>query len=218
MASIEEIGYSLVFQADPGIGTLQPASTSGEQLAQLRTRTRALEGMQKEAIVEYGPTGKIWRMVCDEGPWLNGTDLAPFPLAFFASGMAASFMSEIQAEARDRGIQLDELELVQDNFFTMEGSAIRGTMAAGVDPLKLRIWAQGDTSEAELYDIAEVAITERAPAAVALSETLQSRFSIRANGHGVAWGEEIAERVAELAGPVCRVRRLPARPPVAGAG
>ena len=38
------------------------------------TATRALAGMQKEALVSDGRNGECWRMFCDEGPWLNGTD------------------------------------------------------------------------------------------------------------------------------------------------
>lgn len=60
----------------------------------MRAATRALAGMQKEALVDYGPTGATWRVVCDEGPWLNGTDLAPLPLGFFTAGLIASYMAE----------------------------------------------------------------------------------------------------------------------------
>ena len=53
-----------------------------------RVEVRALEGMQKEATVRQSErSGQTWRMVSDEGPYLNGTDLAPFPLAFFAAGL-----------------------------------------------------------------------------------------------------------------------------------
>ena len=59
------------------------ASPNGRRLS-FRTAARALEGMQKEAVVTCANTGTAWRMLCDEGPWLNGTDLAPFPLGFSA--------------------------------------------------------------------------------------------------------------------------------------
>ena len=101
MPSIQESPHPLVFQVDPRALAPHAVEAAGSQ-AQIRTWTRALDGMQKEAVVEYSPTGAIWRMVCDEGPWLNGTDLAPFPLAFFTGGLAASFMSEYLAEAADR--------------------------------------------------------------------------------------------------------------------
>ena len=65
-----------------------------------------MEGMQKEAIVHYGPTGTVWRMVSDEGPYLNGTDLAPFPLAFYTAGMAFSFMTELLRHARVHEVEI----------------------------------------------------------------------------------------------------------------
>ena len=71
-----------------------------EQSDALLTRARALTGMQKEAIVQKGQGGTCWRLLCDEGPWLNGTDLAPFPLGYFAACVAACFMSDILAQAR----------------------------------------------------------------------------------------------------------------------
>ena len=51
---------------------------------------RCLEGMQKEALVRVGESPP-WRMVSDEGPYLEGTDLAPFPLAFFTPGCSSRF-------------------------------------------------------------------------------------------------------------------------------
>ena len=130
-ASIESSGFPLAFRVDPNGPNLKALAPT-DSTVRIRTTARVLAGMQKEAIIQYGPTGALWRVVCDEGPWLNGTDLAPFPLAFFAAGLAASLMSEILGEAGDRDLCIDSLSLVQDNFFTMEGSALRGTMSAGV--------------------------------------------------------------------------------------
>ena len=121
--SIESIGHALAFPVEPGGLNLEDLLPEDGAL-RIRTTARALAGMQKEAIIQHGPAGAVWRVVCDEGPWLNGTDLAPFPLAFFAAGLAASLMSQILGEAGDRGVGIDSLSLVQDNFFTMEGSAL----------------------------------------------------------------------------------------------
>lgn len=156
----------------------------------IRISVRALAGMQKEAFVEYGATGSCWRMVCDEGPWLNGTDLAPFPLAFFAAGLAASCLSEFIAETGDRGITVGSLNLLQDNFYTMEGSALRGTMKAGAMPTAMKFSATGDATAAEFADIAEVAVVERSAAVRCLSDTLPGEFVVQINGHpAVTTGE-----------------------------
>jgi uncharacterized OsmC-like protein len=148
--------------------------------------------MQKEAIIQYGPTGTLWRVVCDEGPWLNGTDLAPFPLAFFAAGVAASLMSEFLGEARDRVIRIDSLNLVQDNFFTMEGSALKGTMAAGAQPMQVSISARSNAS---------TAVRRRSPAERCLREVLTSGFVVRANNEELAWPGNGAGTVAALSDP-----------------
>ena len=200
-ASIESIGHPLVFPAEPG-GLNLEALLPEDGAMRVRTMARALAGMQKEAIIQNGPAGKIWRVVCDEGPWLNGTDLAPFPLAFFAAGLAASFMSEFLGEAGDRNLSIDSLNIVQDNFFTMEGSALRGTMSAGVQPMKVSISARGNAAAAEFEDIAETALRDRCPAVRCLHEALSSGFAIRANDEELSWPGEAASNVAELADPV----------------
>ena len=69
-----------------------PANRKGDAL---RTWVRSLSGFQKEALVRSARTGETWRLVSDEGPYLNGHDAAPCPLAFLSTGMAASFMNEI---------------------------------------------------------------------------------------------------------------------------
>ncbi|MEM8540983.1 MAG: OsmC family peroxiredoxin, partial [Pseudomonadota bacterium] len=48
----------------------------------LRTWVRSLSGFQKEALIRSAKTGETWRLVSDEGPYLNGYDAAPCPLAF----------------------------------------------------------------------------------------------------------------------------------------
>jgi len=190
----------LAFRVDPNGMNLQAlAHTDGT--VRIRTIARVLAGMQKEAIIQYGPTGTVWRVVCDEGPWLNGTDLAPFPLAFFAAGVAASMMSEILGEARDRNVRVDSLSLVQDNFFTMEGSALKGTMAAGVQPMQVEISASGDGSAADFENIAETAVRSRSPAECCLREVLTSGFAVRANNEELAWPGRPAGAVAALSDP-----------------
>ncbi len=161
----------------------------------IRTSARALAGMQKEAIVEYGATGARWRMVCDEGPWLNGTDLAPFPLAFFAAGLAASCLSEFVAESGDRGITIESLSLQQDNFYSMEGSALQGTMTAGVMPVAMQFAARGDAEAAEFADIARVAAMDRSAAVRCLSDELPGEFALQINGRPVSTGGVPAEAV-----------------------
>lgn len=92
MASIESLNAPLAYKADG----LEPQVPAGESPPSIVVKARSLEGMQKEAVVENIRTGDVWRMACDEGPYLNGSDLAPFQLAFFTAGMAISITSNLR--------------------------------------------------------------------------------------------------------------------------
>jgi len=152
-----------------------------QKRVEIRTLARALAGMQKEAVVASSPSGGTWRMVCDEGPYLNGTDLAPFPLAFFATGLVNSYFAELLGLARKRGANLGTLEIVQDNFYTMEGSALRGDMIGGASPVELHVRIDGDASEDALRDLVASAVM-RSPADALLRGALRSEFAIAKNG------------------------------------
>ncbi len=152
--------------------------------------------MQKEAIVDYPATGTRWRMVCDEGPYLNGTDLAPFPLGFFAAGLAASFMSEFLAEAVRRDIHIDSLTLAQNNYYTMQGSILRGTMVAGAKSVDVCFAASGNASGEAMLDVAETAVLARSPASACLRAELSGTFAIARNGEELAPPQQPAVPVA----------------------
>ena len=205
--SIETSGFPLVFRADPDRLDLE-TNPLPDGTIRIRTLVRPLAGMQKEALVYCGATGSLWRVVCDEGPWLNGTDLAPFPLAFFTAGLAASFMSGFLEEAGDRDIRVDSVSIEQDNFFTMEGSALRGTMAAGARPAQVTFSARGNVSAAEFKEIAEIAVRVRSPAECCLRQALASGFAVRANNEPLPWPGEPANRVAALADPATVFERV----------
>ncbi|MEE8339101.1 MAG: hypothetical protein V3R56_03085, partial [Xanthomonadales bacterium] len=74
MKSIETSEFPLLYRVGDTRVFSGPPNAGGQQI-DIRVSARALEGMQKEACVQYGPTGTVWHMVCDEGPYLNGTDL-----------------------------------------------------------------------------------------------------------------------------------------------
>jgi uncharacterized OsmC-like protein len=183
MPSIENIGEPLVYKINPDSSALDvPLHEDGEIAIHLKAR--ALEGMQKEAIVHHGPTNTVWRMVSDEGPYLNGTDLAPFPLAFYAAGMAFSFLSEIVRHAATYGISITSLSLIQDNFYTMEGSAIRGDMLAGAKPTEITVRISADVSQDTLINIIELAEAS-SPAQAYMCDALQNTFALCHNGRQV---------------------------------
>ena len=116
------------------VGIDAPLNRKGDAL---RTWVRSLSGFQKEALVRSAKSGDTWRLVSDEGPYLNGHDAAPCPLGFLSCGMVASFMNEIMALADHQGIKIRKLKLVQDNFYTMKGSMLKRTMIGGAENIEL---------------------------------------------------------------------------------
>ncbi len=183
MPSIESIGYPLVFKVDQRSAELElPSHKSGE--IAVRLKARALEGMQKEAIVHHGPSNSVWRMVCDEGPYLNGTDLAPFPLAFYAAGMAFSFLSEIVHHAQTYNVKLESLSLIQDNFYTMKGSAIRGDMTAGALPTEITIKISADAPIETIQNILQLSEASSPPQAY-MRDRLSNTFALSYNSQGL---------------------------------
>jgi hypothetical protein len=187
MPSIEESGYPLVFKMSNETferPIVDKNRDSDNYTIAVRVYVRALEGMQKEAIVYYGPTDTTWRMVSDEGPYLNGTDLAPFPLAFYTAGMAFSFLSELLRHATIHHVPIESLKIIQDNFYTMEGSAIRGDMIGGAKPAKIRVEIQADASYRMIDELMRLA-EQSSPAQAYMRDKLINTFALNLNGRQI---------------------------------
>jgi uncharacterized OsmC-like protein len=182
MASIQTSTYPLVFPV------AEASAEARLDRIQVKVLARALEGMQKEALVTTLPAGRAWRMVCDEGPYLNGTDLAPFPLAFFASGLVNAYLSEVVGLAKASGISIKRIEIIQENFYTMEGSAIRGDMIGGALPVALHIRIDSEASDREIQSLVMNALA-RSPGDAYLRTVLASEFSILKNGKPLTVGD-----------------------------
>ncbi len=181
--SIESLAAPLAYKASFDGEAPADLSEAGETV--IVVKSRSLEGMQKEALLHTGAgandsANATWRLTCDEGPYLNGTDLAPFPLAFFTSGMVMSFASNLRAIALSQGVALENLQCTLDNFYTMEGSALRGTMTGGALPAELHVSADG-IAAADLKTLADAAV-RGSPASAFLNKALISEFSMHLNG------------------------------------
>jgi len=180
MKSIETSEFPLLFKLGDDNSFSDYGTHPGDQI-DIRVSARALEGMQKEACVCYAPTGTVWHMLCDEGPYLNGTDLAPFPLAFFTAGVAASYLSELLALARLQDVRLGEVELVQDNYYGMDGSALRGNMQASALPVHVACSAASGTAPEQVDELLKSAVVG-SPADALLRGTVRGTFSLTKNG------------------------------------
>lgn len=184
MPSIQANHAPLVFKIGHGLSLPQPDEPGADRIA-IRTVTRALAGMQKEAIVNDAFCGTAWRMLSDEGPWLNGTDLSSFPLGFFSAGMIATLATEMQALARWRRIQLSAIRLVQRARYSMEGSALKRTMVGTALPLEIAATVAGDASAAEIEALVCHALAA-SPADAVMRSSLPGRFGFTLNGQPVA--------------------------------
>lgn len=185
MANIQNSPHPLAFPVAPGPDQARRPPEANR--VEIRTLARAMEGMQKEALVTSHPGGRSWRMVCDEGPYLNGTDLAPFPLAFFATGLVNAYLAEIVARAEAQDVVIDDIEIVQDNFYTMEGSAIRGDMIGGALPVALHVRVDSDAPDAAVQNAVMNGLA-RSPGDAYLRGVYESEFSISKNGKPVPVG------------------------------
>ena len=162
----------------------------------LRTWVRSLSGFQKEALVRSAKTDQTWRLVSDEGPYLNGHDAAPCPLAFLSVGMAASYMNEILALAEQRQIDIRKLKLIQDNYYTMKGSMPKRTMVGGAENIDLQVEIDCDLDDAALQDFL-INATYASPLNGLMRGKLESLFKLSKNG-----AELPTATAAELDGPL----------------
>ena len=162
----------------------------------LRTWVRSLSGFQKEALVRSARTGDTWRLVSDEGPYLNGHDAAPCPLAFLSTGMVASYMNEILALARMQGVEIRKLKLVQDNYYTMKGSMPKRTMVGGAEPVELCVEIDCDLDVGVLNTFLMNAV-HASPLNGLMRGQLESLFKLGKNGQDLP-----TAKVSELDAPL----------------
>ena len=119
--------------------------------------------------------------------------------------MVASFMNGILNLAVRRGLEVSSLILVQDNRYTMEGSALLGTMTGGVLPVELDVTIAGKANNAALDDLVRTAV-EQSPVRALLRQRLHSRFAVALNGDAVAGYDRLA--AAGAGHPAALVNRV----------
>ena len=169
--------FFLVSNADE-VSIDAPNNRKGDAL---RTWVRSLSGFQKEALVRSAKTGNTWRLVSDEGPYLNGHDAAPCPLAFLSTGMVASYLNEIIALADQRNVNLRNLRLIQNNYYTMRGSMPKRTMVGGAEPIELEVEVNTDLDDDSLNNLLMDAV-HASPLNGLMRGKLESLFKLSKNG------------------------------------
>jgi uncharacterized OsmC-like protein len=164
----------------------------------VRVAARSLSLMQKEAVVT-GPDGISWRVSSDEGGYLLGDDVAPCPLAHMATGMVASFMDSLLRTAAAEKVNTGRVRLILDNFYTMQGSALRGTMIGGALPVELTLETDQGSKSATSEPLLQEAV-RRAPVSGLIEQALKSRFTLTHNGRRIPTGR--VDEIDEGAPPV----------------
>ncbi|NOX70328.1 MAG: OsmC family protein [Gammaproteobacteria bacterium] len=185
--STQSPGAPLAYQLSNTDGLPEAAQPTANG-STIRTYARALEGMQKEAIICCGRDKPVWRLICDEGHYLNGTDLAPPPLAFFSAGMASIFTSVIDDELSKSNFKHSNLIVEQDAYYAMDGSALRGTMKATADSVVLRISSASDITDKDMADRLSAAISRTVVESL-MQTCLTDTFSINRNGAAMSTGD-----------------------------
>src|SRR5262249_44089021 len=209
MSPLENSGRPLFFKvgAPAEIGVRPPTDRRG---ASLRTVARSLTVMQKEALISWRSTGSIWCLAIDEVAYLKGDVVAPYPLDFLITSMVDSFTEEILAMAEQRRIHLRDVRIIQDNYYTMEGSALRGDMVGGALPVDLIMEVESPAGQDALRKLLEDAIAA-APVSALLGNVLRSRFTLTHNGREIHTGQAPAiGRPPELQPQECFEKAEPA--------
>lgn len=147
---IEESGLPLVYKLAASLPGPAAATPRDEFV---RTYVNSLTVFQKEAFVTSKRAGQTWRFTSDEGKYLMGHDAAPAPLTFLTVGMVSSYMNEVLALAKARSIELHDLKLIQDNYYSMQGSMRQGTMTASAKNVDLTMEVSTNASKDELNDL-----------------------------------------------------------------
>jgi len=178
--AIESSGYPLAFQVARGARPSDVLAGGAGEVT-MRVEARTLNGHQKEALVTEGEGGDVWRLTSDEGPNLKGTDLAPFPLAFFNAAMHADFLQRALALGRAHGVTFDGLTAALDNYYTFTGSFFKGTGKGTADPVTVRVGARSAGARERAARVLEAALAA-SPVHVAFATRLQNVFALYVNG------------------------------------
>lgn len=201
---LEEAGLPLAYPVEPMPERhLYAPDRKGHDVS-ARTIVRSLTVMQKEAIVTRSGSPLAWRLSSDEGPYLQGHDFAPAPLAILTSGFAMDVFANVERSLVAAGHDAPAVQMVLDSRFTMEGSLPRGTMVGGALAPEIEV-VVGDPAAMRHAVLTGVMTAASTGLAV---EALSAPFSLTSNGRQVP-----VERVPALAQTPPAPESLPHRFP-----
>ena len=178
--TIDGSGHPLAFKVRAGERAASVlAGAPGHDV--FRVEARAMGAHQKEALVTEGDGGTTWRVASDEGPYLHGTDLAPFPLGFFNAGLQAELLDRLLARAAAHGVRLDAVAIDLDNRYAFEGSFHKGTGRGSAQPPEARFTLRSGAGAERVAQVVREAVSS-SPLLAALRTPLENTFALYVNG------------------------------------
>lgn len=135
----------------------------------------------KEALVQEGAAGSSWRMTSDEGSYLGGTDLAPFPLGFFNAGLQSDLAGRVSTLAKSRGIAFSQLSIGVSTHYSLSGSFVQGTGKGYAEAVGAHVALQTAAGDATLEALVRDALAQ-SPAYDLVTRRLENTFALYCNG------------------------------------
>ncbi len=178
--TIDSSGYPLAFKVRAG-ERLSAVLAGAPGRDAFRVEARAMGAHQKEALVTEGEGGTTWRVTSDEGPYLNGTDLAPFPLGFFNAALQAELVQRLSARAAAHDVRFDAVAIDLENRYAFEGSFHKGTGRGSAQPPEVRFTLRS-SADAERVARAVKEAVASSPLVAALRVPLRNTFALYVNG------------------------------------
>jgi uncharacterized OsmC-like protein len=104
--------------------------------------------MLMETVIRlFKPIGSTFRFLCDESPDAGGQESAPPPLAYLSAGIGFCYMTQLGRYAHITKQDLREYRIVQDNIFTMTGSAKDWSQIAHANPVDTQVFLKAGESD-----------------------------------------------------------------------
>ncbi len=177
-ATIDMHGDPLTFKMRQG-GT-SPLAQGGRDV--IKVEARQMAGHQKEGVASDGAQACVWRLATDEGRWLKGTDLAPFPLGYFNAGMQIDLAQQIKRLAAERGIALDGLSQRVVNHYWLSGSFIHGTGEGHAGRPEIEIGIDSSAGPNEIAALIDAAMSASPAIAFLRAAQTGNTFALYING------------------------------------
>ena len=177
---IDGTGYPLTFKVAAG---KRAATIIGNSPARdvFRVEARTMGGHQKEIVVTESEGGDVWRLTSDEGLILKGTDLAPFPLAFFNAGLHADFINRALALARAQQVPLAIEGVTLNNQYYFNGSFFKGTGEGSAEAVTIQVRARSSAPRDAVLRLLDAALAA-SPAHAVMAQVQRNTFALYVNG------------------------------------